>query len=47
MFAAGEALVVHAIAGSWRNRSHFEAQDWMEFGAEQRLDSGWLNRVAG
>jgi uncharacterized protein (DUF1501 family) len=47
MFAAGEALAVHAIAGSWRNRSHFEAQDWMEFGAEQRLDSGWLNRVAG
>jgi uncharacterized protein (DUF1501 family) len=47
MFAAGEALAVHAVAGSWRNRSHFEAQDYMEFGAEQRLDSGWLNRVAG
>ncbi len=47
MFGAGEALAVHAVAGSWRNRSHFEAQDWMEFGAEQRLDSGWLNRVAG
>ncbi len=46
MFASGEALAVHAVAGSWRNRSHFEAQDWMEFGAEQRLDSGWLNRVA-
>ena len=47
MFRAGEAVVVHAVAGSWRNRSHFEAQDWMEFGAEQRLESGWLNRVAG
>ena len=47
MYAAGEALAVHAVAGSWRNRSHFEAQDWMEFGAEHRLDSGWLNRVAG
>ncbi len=47
LYGAGEALVVHAVAGSWRNRSHFEAQDWMEFGAEQRLDSGWLNRVAG
>lgn len=47
MYAGGEALAVHAVAGSWRNRSHFEAQDWMEFGAEQRLDSGWLNRVAG
>ena len=47
MFRAGEAAVVHAVAGSWRNRSHFEAQDWMEFGAERRLESGWLNRVAG
>jgi uncharacterized protein (DUF1501 family) len=47
MFRAGEAVVVHAVAGSWRNRSHFEAQDWMEFGAERRLESGWLNRVAG
>ena len=47
MYGQGEFLPVHAVAGSWRNRSHFEAQDWMEFGAEQRLDSGWLNRVAG
>lgn len=47
LYAAGELLVVHAVAGSWRNRSHFESQDYMEFGAAQRLDSGWLNRVAG
>lgn len=47
MYQAGEAAIVHAVAGSWRNRSHFEAQDYMEFGAEARLGSGWLNRVAG
>jgi len=47
LYGNGEMLAVHAVAGSWRNRSHFEAQDWLEFGAEHRLSSGWLNRVAG
>lgn len=48
LYAAGELLPVHAIAGAWRVRSHFEAQDYMEMGdGEQRMDSGWLNRVAG
>ena len=46
-FAAGEALVVHAVAGPWRNRSHFASQDLLESGAEQRLASGWLNRALG
>jgi uncharacterized protein (DUF1501 family) len=45
MFTAGEALVVHAVAGPWRNRSHFEAQDLLEAGADQRMASGWLNRA--
>lgn len=45
MYAASEALVVHAVAGPWRSRSHFEAQDLLEAGAERRLDSGWLNRA--
>lgn len=44
-FAAGEALIVHAVAGPWRNRSHFASQDQLESGAEQRLASGWLNRA--
>ena len=45
MYAAGELLPVHAVAGPVRTRSHFEAQDIMESGAEQRLTSGWLNRA--
>ncbi|MDE2333261.1 MAG: DUF1501 domain-containing protein [Rhodospirillales bacterium] len=48
LYAAGELLPVHAIAGAWRVRSHFEAQDFLEMGdGDQRIDSGWLNRVAG
>ena len=45
MYAAGDLLPVHAVAGPVRTRSHFEAQDIMESGAEQRLSSGWLNRA--
>lgn len=45
LFRAGEAAIVHAVAGPYRGRSHFDGQDWMESGAERRLDSGWLNRA--
>ncbi len=45
LYRAGELLPVHAVAGPVRTRSHFEAQDIMESGAEQRLNSGWLNRA--
>jgi uncharacterized protein (DUF1501 family) len=45
MYKANEALVVHAVAGSYRVRSHFEAQDYLESGADHRMTSGWLNRV--
>ncbi len=45
LFRAGEALPVHAVAGHVRTRSHFEAQDLMESGADQRMSSGWLNRA--
>jgi uncharacterized protein (DUF1501 family) len=45
LYATNEALVVHAVAGSYRSRSHFDAQDMLESGAEQRLSSGWLNRA--
>ena len=44
-FTQGELLPIHAVAGPYRNRSHFEAQDMMESGAPQRLTSGWLNRA--
>jgi uncharacterized protein (DUF1501 family) len=45
MFRENEALLLHAVAGPWRTRSHFDAQDLLESGAEQRLASGWLNRA--
>ncbi len=45
MYAAGELLAVHAVAGPYRERSHFIAQDYLESGSDQRLPSGWLNRV--
>ncbi len=45
MYHAGDLLPVHAVAGHVRTRSHFEAQDLMESGADQRLSSGWLNRA--
>ena len=45
MYAAGELLPVHAVAGHYRSRSHFEAQDYMESGADHRMTSGWLNRA--
>jgi uncharacterized protein (DUF1501 family) len=45
MYQAGELLPVHAAAGPYRSRSHFEAQDYMESGADHRLTSGWLNRA--
>ena len=45
IYQANEALIVHAVAGSYRVRSHFEAQDYLESGADHRMTSGWLNRV--
>jgi uncharacterized protein (DUF1501 family) len=45
MYRAGEMLPVHAVAGPTRVRSHFEAQDCLESGADHRMTSGWLNRA--
>lgn len=47
LYARGEMMPVHAVAAHYRSRSHFEAQDYLESGADQRLSSGWLNRVVG
>lgn len=47
MYQANELLIVHAAAGPYRSRSHFEAQDYLESGADHRLTSGWLNRAVG
>ena len=45
LYQAGELLPVHAVAGPYRSRSHFDAQDYLESGGEQRMTSGWLNRA--
>jgi uncharacterized protein (DUF1501 family) len=47
MFAAREAIVVHACATPYRERSHFDGQDVLESGLPKPAvsDSGWLNRA--
>jgi uncharacterized protein (DUF1501 family) len=46
MYQAGEVLPVHAVAGPYRTRSHFEAQDLLQLGTEDTsITSGWLNRL--
>jgi len=45
LYKGNEAVVLHAVAGNYRTRSHFEAQDLLESGAGERLSSGWLNRA--
>lgn len=45
-YKAGQALVVHASASPYRDRSHFDGQDVLESGmtAPGHTDSGWMNR---
>ena len=47
LYEAKQALVVHATATNYRERSHFDGQDVLESGmlAPGRTDSGWLNRA--
>lgn len=42
-----QALIVHAIASPYRDRSHFDGQDILENGAAKvgSLRDGWLNRA--
>jgi len=46
-YKAGQALVVHAVASPYRDRSHFDGQDVLESGmtAPGHTESGWLNRA--
>jgi uncharacterized protein (DUF1501 family) len=46
-FAAHEALIFHAVATPYRERSHFDGQDVLESGLTQPHASqvGWLNRA--
>ncbi len=47
MFLANAAIVVHAVATPYRERSHFDGQDVLESGVLRpgASDSGWLNRA--
>lgn len=45
LYRAGQLLPVHAVVGPTRSRSHFDAQDYLESGADHRMSSGWLNRA--
>jgi uncharacterized protein (DUF1501 family) len=49
-YGAREALILHAVATGYRERSHFDGQDVLESGLSQphATQIGWLNRaVAG
>lgn len=46
MYVAKEAAFVPALAGPYRERSHFAAQDLLECGAITKVGAdGWLNRA--
>ena len=47
MYAANEAIIIHACATPYRERSHFDGQDLLESGLARpgASDSGWLNRA--
>lgn len=47
MYRDRKAAVVHAVATSYRERSHFDGQDTLESGfpGPGRVQSGWLNRA--
>jgi uncharacterized protein (DUF1501 family) len=47
MFRVNEAIIVHASATPYRERSHFDGQDLLESGLPKPgpSESGWLNRA--
>ena len=47
MYHEKHAAVIHAVATSYRDRSHFDGQDVLEsgFAGPGRVQSGWLNRA--
>jgi uncharacterized protein (DUF1501 family) len=49
LYRKGQAIIVHAAATPYRERSHFDGQDVLESGLERpgHIDSGWLNRALG
>jgi uncharacterized protein (DUF1501 family) len=49
LYAANQALFVHAVASPYRDRSHFDGQNVLETGgsAAYQLRDGWMNRLLG
>ncbi len=49
LFLTREALAIHAVSTPFHSRSHFQAQDLLEWGAksDERHESGWVNRLIG
>lgn len=49
LYDNGEALIIHAAASPYRQRSHFDGQDILENGAGTggKYRDGWLNRAIG
>ncbi len=47
LYNAGQALLVHAVASPYRDRSHFDAQNVLETGGKSayHLKDGWMNRL--
>jgi uncharacterized protein (DUF1501 family) len=47
LFKAHELTALHAVSTPYRERSHFDAQDFLERGeaAGAKADSGWVNRL--
>ena len=47
LFKAKQAIIVHAAATAYRERSHFDGQDVLEsgFAGPGHTDAGWLNRA--
>jgi uncharacterized protein (DUF1501 family) len=47
LYSAGQAIIVHAVATPYRERSHFDGQDVLESGLPRpgAIDTGWLNRA--
>lgn len=49
LYGTGEALLAHAVASPYRERSHFDGQNVLETGGASAyaVRDGWLNRLLG
>ncbi|HZF79627.1 MAG TPA: DUF1501 domain-containing protein [Rubrivivax sp.] len=49
LYAAEQAMFVHAVASPYRDRSHFDGQNVLETGgaAPYEVKDGWMNRLLG